>query len=544
MTAAELDSRALLREAHAKPIFDLADEPWIPVRMVDSTTATMGLRDIFVNANNIAALAIADPVGKAAMMRLLIAFTAQLVRLSRDSKKDWNQRLAENSGFMSAHVEALMSDQAEYLWLYHPRNPFLQDLRLLDAMDPIAIQRVTELVPTVPGRSESAWFTKPTDQAATEGRSPATVARLLTARWFYALPGNSSAITAAGERLTIQAGGAFSEGPAIITHAFRIGPSLFHSLLRNLTPTLADPIQGEVSGLAWIDVDRPQLSGDALYLATTTGTSTLLASIDFNGMIGSLIRAGIPRPKAITGEVRDLARDADTHRLISVQTTKSGPVRKTVRVAPGQHRLRALDQIRAGALANDRGLRGIVNPADIWLGGNAHTRIEEIEFVSGAKQGMAASPKWRDTAAWSSQAPYLDPNSREFQQLSQCLEACFAKKSGVLSLLDWAIRLAVGEVAADGSRHPADRTSVPAAALLETATAMFLDGAGGIIERARVGNASSDLDESELISGLFRLAQDTYRSVLRPYENSPRYCETIIRSRRVLIERRPDGANH
>ncbi len=540
MSSSTVGPRELLRESHARSAFNVAGEAWIPVRMLDGTVATLSLADTFLRAVEIADTADPDPISNAALRRLLIVLTAQLVRLSGAGKDVWNNRLRERSGFPAADVDLLLADQADYLWLFHPKSPFLQDIRLVDALVDVDFKPVSELIPTVPGGTESAWFTKPTDTVATSGRSEAAVARLLTTRWFYALPGNSSAVCAGGETLRSQAGGAFSEGPATITHAFRIGPSLFHALLRNLTPKLVRaPGAGGQVGLAWTDPNWPQISDDRLYLASLSATSTLLVQPGTNGLVESLVRAGVPRAKQGTMQVRDFARDSDPHRLLSVRTTRTGTALKAVRIEPGQHRLRALEQIRTSALQGDQALRGVVSSGDLWLGGRAESGAEHIDFISGSKQGMAASPKWKDTSDWSSKATYLDKDSDDFKFLSDCLITCFDSKRGVLPRLDYAIRRALSEASADGSRKPADKSRIPAAGLLASATQMFLDGAGDIVERALSTPAGTE--EAELRAQLFLLAQATYTIVLKPFENSPRYCEMIIRSRAHLVERNPNG---
>ncbi|MHB1487448.1 MAG: type I-E CRISPR-associated protein Cse1/CasA, partial [Acidimicrobiales bacterium] len=250
--------RQQLQAAHAVPQFDLVSIPWIPVVDHAGNTRQVGIDELLGHAHEIRDLAEPDPIVRAALRRFGEALAAQIVRLAGAKRDSWLERAEVGSSFNVHEVDALVADSREHLWLYHPWSPFLQDIRLIDALTKPELLSTDELTAHLPGRGEAAWFVKPGDPASGAGLEPAAAARGLVARWFYCLPGNSAEVRTPNGNNGAQCGGVFSEGKATATHAFRVSRlNLATTLLRNLTlemVTNGAPVP--LAGPAWSHPDR------------------------------------------------------------------------------------------------------------------------------------------------------------------------------------------------------------------------------------------------------------------------------------------------
>ena len=69
------------------PDYNLLDEAWIPVRLLDGRVERMGLLDVFRNTNEITDLACELPTQKIAIQRILLAVCYRVASL--ESAKDW-----------------------------------------------------------------------------------------------------------------------------------------------------------------------------------------------------------------------------------------------------------------------------------------------------------------------------------------------------------------------------------------------------------------------------------------------------------------------
>ena len=264
---------ARVKAAHAEPRYDLGTEPWIPVHTRDGNAAVLGLGDVLLRAHELADLAEPNPLTRAALRRYLTAITALLVHRRGADHEQWSARLRVNTGFDPEQVHALLAAQADHLWLYHPATPFLQDRRLITAMLQPKLMPVAELVAHLPGETEAAWFTKRTDPDAAAGLTNAEAARALATRWFYTLNGNSADVDTSAGKVSAQAGSAFAEGPAPLTHVFRVSEtSLFATLLRNLTTELVEGVSP-----AWADPARPSPADPELIHTTAPTTPPILS---------------------------------------------------------------------------------------------------------------------------------------------------------------------------------------------------------------------------------------------------------------------------
>ncbi|MFJ6934773.1 type I-E CRISPR-associated protein Cse1/CasA [Streptomyces sp. NPDC101132] len=124
--------------------FDLRDERWIPVRLVDGASLRVGLRELFHRADEIVDLELPVPPAASGLLRILAAMTSRMaahdgVRLDdEDLAEDihgWlrlrNQVLA-GGRFEPQRVNAYLDEEVPkgHLDLFDAQRPFLQDPRL------------------------------------------------------------------------------------------------------------------------------------------------------------------------------------------------------------------------------------------------------------------------------------------------------------------------------------------------------------------------------------------------------------------------------
>lgn len=114
--------------------FNLLDEPWLPVRLVDGHTIDLGLLDVFRRSSEIVALAETSPPALVAKYRLLLAILHRA--LSRAMRSGWsNEDRARwyRSGLPNEEVRDYLEHWRERFWLFHPEYPFMQVAALATA---------------------------------------------------------------------------------------------------------------------------------------------------------------------------------------------------------------------------------------------------------------------------------------------------------------------------------------------------------------------------------------------------------------------------
>lgn len=523
--------RSQMQAAHSAPRVHLRTEPWIPVHARGGAAVELGLRDVLLRAHELADLAEPNPLTRAALRRYLTAIATVLVRRSAAGHELWEERLRDNRGFAPEQVEAVLADLDEHLWLYHPVTPFLQDRRLIAAMLSPKLMSAAELVAHLPGETETAWFTKRTDPDATAGLTTAEAARALVTRWFYTINGNSADVTTSAGKVSAQAGSAFSEGPAAITHVFRVsGTSLFATLLRNLTADLVEATDGTTTadGPAWADPSGPVVSGDPLYRYTLTATAALLGPPADGDRVVTVLRGPIPRPAHEVKQLRDSARDADPHRILITRAGAGGA--KALRLFADDHRVHNLNQLRRAVLPHaTRSLHhGVAGEDRLWLHVSRSSRHgETLELLLAMKQGAASAPKWSQTATVALPALILDPDLAE---LDGILQACFDQRTGIKDRLTFAVSCALGRRDQDGKPAPARASDLPAKAAVEVAKRAWLDVADAVVEQVRAG----EVTEAEARDRLWQAAHDALRTATAPYAGTVRYAASIIVAEREL----------
>lgn len=531
--AAELERQgvAAYRDAHAEPAFDLTAEPWLPV-LVDGRVETLGLAELLMRSHEVEDLAETDHFARAGLRRFLEVLTLELVAASSAEDDSWEDRLADGGGFSQQEVQALLEAEREHLWLWHPRTPFLQRLDLLTSLTKVAgrDRPTAELIPHVPNDSSQAWFLKG-GELASDGLAPAAAARYLVARWFYGSGGNADRVTTDTEGTLNGAhpGSAFSEGAARVSHAWRLGPSLFWTLVGNLLAADVQAVRGERGRPAWAAAGQ---STTTLFLRSAPGMATLLGP-ERHGLVPNMLRAPLPLPKDRVKGWVDRAREEDPHRLL-VEARK-GP--SVVRMSAVESRLQSLHRVYRDLTVDGARFRRVLAKADVWLPRSLEQERAELLLVE--KGGTGASPTVVHTALLVLDTALLDPGSPRYSRVSRVVGEALGfveKDRGVRGRLERSLRGAFGEVVVGDRGLSLREPSWDSAAgrigraLAGRAVPRWLDRVEQLVLDVDEQSAPDDVDNV-----LYRLARDVYDEATTPYVTSARYAAAVARSRQLHL---------
>jgi CRISPR system Cascade subunit CasA len=116
-----------------QPIFNLLDEPWIPVRFPDGEVRDISLTQAVVDANRISALAETSPPNLIALYRVLLALLHRALTTHHGPWKDADRARWYREGLPEAPIRAYLDQWRERFWLFHPETPFMQVKALTDA---------------------------------------------------------------------------------------------------------------------------------------------------------------------------------------------------------------------------------------------------------------------------------------------------------------------------------------------------------------------------------------------------------------------------
>lgn len=514
-----LQGSALFLAAHASATYDLAQEPWIPVMYRDGTRANIGARDLFTASHTILDITESDPLVRAALRRYLTALTARLVLLPGSPDKfAWLSRLDASTGFTSDEVEALITDQREHLWLFHPRTPFMQDGRFLQPARKFDSNWETnsdELLTPLPGSTSRAWAFKPGDLGVDSGLTWDRAARAVVARWYYGLLGRGGG----GDM-----GGAFPNGTsdAPLTHAFRVDPAgLFGTLLRNIAKFVIESPRSPMTGLAWADPRHPSTGGDGLYRYSTTATACLLGPVASDARIHQALRGSIDDPagsKETRKVAKQAAREDDPHRIRRTLDAKGKP-RSDVRLSAFEPPLRRLAVLRRGIIeAGNVSATGVVRENDLWLSDATRRRDETLELTLANLAGSATSPQWAAAATVALPAAHLDPEWSRSIDLDALIDIGFGER-GVYPTIRYAITSVFR-----GQEDP--KKSMVGAPLAAAAHRRWLAAAETITAEALSGTRS--LEEAE--AALWKVGRDAVSAVLAPYASTTRYAGGVVQA--------------
>lgn len=115
-------------------VFNLLDEPWLPVRLADGHTKELGLLDVFRRSSQIMALAETAPPSLVAQYRLLLAVLHRaLTRAFPEGWKDKDRARWYREGLPVEAVADYLEHWRERFWLFHPECPFMQVAALAEA---------------------------------------------------------------------------------------------------------------------------------------------------------------------------------------------------------------------------------------------------------------------------------------------------------------------------------------------------------------------------------------------------------------------------
>jgi len=540
LTDAELaiQARAAVAAAHAPPRYNLAEQRWIPVLQAGAP-CIVGVRELLTDAHQIDDIAVPHPLLRAALRRYLLALTADIVRVDRNRDvDDWQDAHTGNDGFGAEHVDELLSRHGAHLYLWHPTSPFMQDHRLAQTLlKPHADLPVQDLVLHLPSGSSAAWWVKAGEPSLHGGLDPALTAMWLLARWFYAVNGNCADVVLpdGGSTLGSQHGGVYAETVATLSHAFRVdGRSLFRTLLRGLPARLGNASEDLAGSCAWLDPAQPGPSGNPLYQATINPAAVLLTSRDDAGDTLRFVRGPVPLPAAQTKQLRDLALQADRHRIVSVDA--AGKL-STVRIEPGVQRTEVLRALHRTGLEGGQ-LSGIMNSADCWLPASADAVGQErLDLLLVSKAGTGASPVWDDMGGVELPARYADPghpDPRYVEHVRAAVKVAFDPKDGVRQRLERAFCDLFAQPADGGWKWPR-RGSPPGRTVATLLDAGYTDWQlRTATELEQVLDSPGDDALGRWSDAVWRCARGSFADIARPYTTSSRYAPRYAAALRHL----------
>ena len=224
------------------PEYNLLDEPWIPVRLLDGTIADVGLLELLRRTTEIADLACELPTQSIAIQRLVLAI-AYRVAPPRDAR-DWVRQWDE--GAPTEQMIEYLERWRDRFYLFGGRFPFMQVADLRTAKD--AVSGLEKLIADVPNGEQ--FFT------TRHGRALACIPPSEAARWLvHAQAYDPSGIRsgAVGDS-QVKGGKGYPIGPSWCGHLGLVwlkGKDLDETLVLNLVPTDAAQLRGVESSTEW-----------------------------------------------------------------------------------------------------------------------------------------------------------------------------------------------------------------------------------------------------------------------------------------------------
>ncbi len=224
------------------PEYNLLDEPWIPVRLLDGTITEVGLLELLRRTTEIADLACELPTQSIAIQRLVLAI-AYRVAPPRDVR-DWVRQWDE--GAPTEQMIEYLERWRDRFFLFGGRFPFMQVSDLRTAKD--AVSGLEKLIADVPNGEQ--FFT------TRHGRALACIPPSEAARWLvHAQAYDPSGIRsgAVGDS-QVKGGKGYPIGPSWCGHLGLMwlkGKDLDETLVLNLVPTDAAQLRGVESSTEW-----------------------------------------------------------------------------------------------------------------------------------------------------------------------------------------------------------------------------------------------------------------------------------------------------
>ncbi len=115
------------------PVFNLLDEPWIPVRSVRGDVHEVSLTTVLLHARDYAALAETSPPNLIALYRLLLAVIHRALTTHHSSWRDTDRARWFHQGLPEEPLRAYLTQWRDRFWVFHPQYPFMQIAALAQA---------------------------------------------------------------------------------------------------------------------------------------------------------------------------------------------------------------------------------------------------------------------------------------------------------------------------------------------------------------------------------------------------------------------------
>ena len=224
------------------PEYNLLDEPWIPVRLVDGTITDVGLLELLRRTTDIADLACELPTQSITIQRLILAI-AYRVATPHDTR-DWVRQWED--GAPTEQMIEYLERWRDRFYLFGGHFPFMQVADLRTAKD--AVSGLEKLIADVPNGEQ--FFT------TRHGRALACIPASEAARWLvHAQAYDPSGIRsgAVGDS-QVKGGKGYPIGPAWYGHLGLVwlkGQDLDETLVLNLIPASTAALRGVDSSTEW-----------------------------------------------------------------------------------------------------------------------------------------------------------------------------------------------------------------------------------------------------------------------------------------------------
>jgi len=242
------------------PEYNLLDEPWVPVRLLDGTITEVGLLELLQRSTDIADLACELPTQNISIQRLVLA-VAYRVATPLDAE-EWLEQLEE--GAPIEQMIEYLEKWRERFYLLGGQYPFMQVADLRTPKDTVlGLEKVIADVPN----GEQFFTTR--NGKALERISAAEAARWVVHTQAYDPSGIRSG--AVGDR-EVKGGKGYPIGPAWCGHLGLVwlkGKNFNETLLLNLVPADAGDLKGVPVTTEWDwctwEVSTPETSARGNY---------------------------------------------------------------------------------------------------------------------------------------------------------------------------------------------------------------------------------------------------------------------------------------
>lgn len=224
------------------PEYNLLDEPWIPIRLLDGTITNVGLLELVERTSDIADLACELPTQNIAIQRLILAIAYRVATPSNEQEwaRQWNE------GAPTDRMLEYLEEWRDRFYLFGGRYPFMQVADLRTEKD--AVSGLEKIIADVPNGEQ--FFT------TRHGKALAKISAAEAARWLVHVQAyDPSGIRsgAVGDS-QVKGGKGYPIGPSWCGHLGIVwlkGENLDESLVLNLVPSDAGNLRGVSTSTQW-----------------------------------------------------------------------------------------------------------------------------------------------------------------------------------------------------------------------------------------------------------------------------------------------------